>query len=155
MRVLSTTLRSLPLLLAPLAGCHESSCGQTGCLGTVELVLSEPLVQPGTYVVDVQMGARDAVRCTVAVPEGHASCDQRWADALVQPGQGLEGLVIYRTDVASLGVSVAHNGTVIGGGTYRPTYDRWYPNGPTCDDQPCRHALVEVGVVRSAGAASQ
>lgn len=145
---------SLALLFAPLTGCEESSCGQTGCLGTVELVLSEPLGVPGAYVVDVQMGAKDAARCTVSLPAGRSECDQRWAEALVHPDSGLEGLVVYRTDVDAVSVSVARDGRVIGGGTYRPSYERWFPNGPTCDAQPCRHAVVEVGVVTGAGASA-
>jgi len=135
------------LVLPALTGCRGSSCGQTGCLGTVELVLSSPLQEQGAYVVDIQVGAGDAARCTVTVPSGESACDQRWADPLVHPDSGLEGVVVYRTDVESLGVSVARDGQVIGGGTYKPDYERWFPNGPTCDAEPCRHALVEVGVV--------
>jgi len=110
-------------------------------------MLAEPLAHSGTYVVDVQMGASDAVRCTVQLPSLDRSCDQRWADMLVHPETGLEGLVVYRTDVSSMTISIAHDGRVIGGGTHKPRYERWFPNGPSCDAKPCQHALVEVGVV--------
>jgi hypothetical protein len=138
---------SLPLMLTALSGCRGASCGQTGCLGTVELVLTAPLAKKGQYVVDVQVGAGDSVRCTVRLPKGSSSCDQRWADVLMGDKGQVDGVIVYRTDVASLGVSVARDGRVIGGGTYEPDYERWFPNGPTCDDEPCRHALVEVGMV--------
>lgn len=143
-------LWSLTLALAATTGCRGASCGQTGCLGTVDLLLSEPLASAATYVVDLQLGSADTVRCTVTLPHGTPACDQRWADLLVHPDGGLEGVVLYRTEVESVGVSVARNGTVIGGGTYRPEYERWFPNGPSCDAEPCRHALVEVGVVAKA-----
>ena len=145
---------SLSLTLVPLTGCHASSCGQTGCLGTVELLLSQAMKQPGDYVFDVQVGAGDTVRCTVSHPAGPTSCDQRWADVLTGSQGTLDGVILYRTDITSVGVSVARDGQVIGGGTYAPQYEKWFPNGPICDDKPCQHALVEVGVVGSPKAAT-
>lgn len=141
---------SLPLALAPLAGCQGSSCGQTGCLGTVELLLTHPLNAPGTYVLDVQVGTGDTVRCTVEQPSHDTACDQRWADVLTGVQGTVDGLILYRTDIQSVSVSVARDGLVIGGGTYTPNYEQWFPNGPTCDDKPCQHGSVEVGVVSDA-----
>tara|TARA_B100001093_G_scaffold379838_1_gene365199 strand:- start:279 stop:626 length:348 start_codon:yes stop_codon:yes gene_type:complete len=105
---------------------------------------------PGDYVFDVQVGAGDTVRCTVSHPAGPTSCDQRWADVLTGSEGTLDGVILYRTDIRSVSVSVARDSQVIGGGTYAPEYEKWFPNGPICDDKPCRHALVEVGVVTTA-----
>jgi hypothetical protein len=146
---LHPTIWSLALLLTSLTGCHGASCGQTGCLGTVEVLLDHPLKQAGKYVLDVQVGAGDTVRCTVSHPRSDAACDQRWADVLTGSAGTLEGVILYRTDIETLSVSIARNGRVIGGGTYTPRYEQWFPNGPVCDDKPCQHALVEVGVVTS------
>jgi hypothetical protein len=98
-------------------------------------------------VFDVQVGAGDTVRCTITHPSNNASCDRRWADVLTGTQGTLDGLILYRTDLTSVSVSVARDGQVIGGGTYTPLYEKWFPNGPICDDKPCQHALVEVGVV--------
>ena len=114
---LSPLIWSLPLALAPLAGCQGSSCGQTGCLGTVELLLTHPLNAPGTYVLDVQVGTGDTVRCTVEQPSHDTACDQRWADVLTGVQGTVDGLILYRTDIQSVSVSVARDGLVIGGGT--------------------------------------
>ena len=71
-----------------------------------------------------------------------------WAQPLVAADKsgGLDGIVVFRTDSETLSVSVAKDGAIIGGGTYRPDYQRWFPNGETCDDKPCQHAVVEVGL---------
>ncbi len=143
---------TLPLLLTSLSGCHGASCGQTGCLGTVEVLMDHPLRSAGKYVLDVQVGTGDTARCTVSRPRGDGSCDQRWADVLTGNTGTLDGVILYRTDIETLSVSIARDGRVIGGGTYTPRYEQWFPNGPVCDEKPCQHALVEVGVVASEGA---
>jgi len=112
------------------------------------VVFPATLVQPGDYVVDLSLQQGLSTRCSLRVPEGDGSCSERWAQPLMSSEQsgGLDGIVVFRTDSESLSVSVAKDGAIIGGGTYRPDYQRWFPNGETCDEQPCQHAVVEVGL---------
>lgn len=131
-------------------GCVDDACTHTGCLDTVDVLFETPLRKRGTYVVDVRTGPGTHTRCTVSLPRARdAACDARWADVLAIPGQdgAIEGIVVYRGDVDSVTVSVAHDGTVVGGGTYTPVFTSWFPNGATCDEVPCQHGVVEVGVV--------
>jgi len=149
--LLPTLPRSFLALLGVMGlstGCRESLCSHTGCVGTLDVVLPATLAEPGDYVVDLTLQPGTSTRCTLRVPEGEGECSERWAQPLVAADKsgGLDGIVVFRTDSETLSVSVARDGAIIGGGTYRPDYQRWFPNGETCDDKPCQHAVVEVGL---------
>lgn len=151
--VLSAIPRSIIALLGIvglMSGCRESQCSHTGCVGTLDVVLPATLAEPGSYVVDLTLQPGTSARCTLKVPNGHGVCSERWAHPLFAADQsgGLDGIVVFRTDSETLSVSVAKDGAIIGGGTYRPDYEQWFPNGETCDEQPCQHAVVEVGIAK-------
>jgi hypothetical protein len=119
-------------------------------VGTLDIVLPDTLTEAGSYVIDITLLPGTATRCSVQVPNGEAQCSERWAQPLLAADQsgGLDGIVVFRTDSKTLSVSVARDGAIIGGGTYRPDYQHWFPNGESCDEQPCQHAVVEVGLAK-------
>ena len=153
MPVLPTRSRSLFALMGLVGlstGCRESQCSHTGCVGTLDVVLPATLVDPGSYVIDLTLQPGTTTRCTLQVPEGTGACSERWAQPLFAADHsgGVDGIVVFRTDSELLSVSIARDGAIIGGGSYRPDYQQWFPNGETCDEQPCQHAVVEVGLAQ-------
>ena len=130
-------------------GCDDGACAPAACLGSVDLVFSDALQQPGHYVLDVQLSSGQSTRCTVVLPSGERSCDAAWAEVQPSDGQGagIEGIVLFTDESPDVSITIAWNGAVIGGGSYQPAYTRWVPGGQECSEQVCHHALVEVGVV--------
>ncbi len=149
-RFLRQAGRVLGLGLAFVSGgCDDGACSPAACLGSVDLVFSTPLQQPGQYVLDVLLSSGPSTRCTITLPSGERSCDASWAEIQPSDGQGagIEGVVVFTDESPDLSITIAWNGAVIGGGAYQPAYSRWVPGDQQCGEQVCHHALVEVGVV--------
>jgi len=137
----------LPALL--VTGCSEGflplgGCTELGCASSFSIEFQRQSAwKPGAYSVKATVDGKPFT-CSATIPLSCNAPDPCPADApfllglsgcAQDPSQhSLSGIeVLQGSAPASIDIEIAQDGSVIGTGTFKPTYTTSRPNGPGCE----------------------
>ena len=140
-----------PLAIALLGvGCARPSCSSTGCVPAIDVAIDSPLVAAGVYHLTLHADG-NTVECHTRLPEPspQSGCNAALATLIYAPvaaGWALGGVSLRTASVSQLTVVVRRDRTQLASQHFSPDYEAWYPNGPVCDDAPCRYAALTMSM---------
>lgn len=151
-RALSGVGLALGALLVGACGesaMHTDACTLIGCQDGLTIEVQASAWAPGTYVFDMTADGKSR-RCEAKLPL--PACDVQALTctgdveaqisvsgcALPAGSQGF-GPITFRSGPANVEVAISRDGTSLGKGSFRPTYQTSRPNGPRCEPV-CRQA---------------
>lgn len=138
--------------ITTLSGC---TCTQAGCLPGVSLELhpaSAASFAAGTLGIDVATDAASAhFDCTIDAANGGDGCMRGGSPTLqASPVTNAAGVTAIHVSIyaapRTVTVRVTRAGSSVVAQLIVPTYHEYYPNGPDCDDTPCRSATADLDV---------
>jgi hypothetical protein len=128
-----------------LIGCQTKVCTLVGCSDSLAIRFSPALVD-GHYELKVQ-AAEISQHCSFEVRKDGQEVGDSTCDFGISPeGVSLdEAPALVTANLLWRDVSVGELNDV------KPKYEDYYPNGPACDETPCRQGEVTMNVAYPSG----